>query len=71
MDMRIAASESMLKRIKLMAVYIKMYHSKEFEWFLDNNWKGDANAKETLTFFSQSNLEKILVITKRIDIERM
>ncbi len=71
MDMRIAASDTMLKRIKLMAIYIKMYHSKEFEWFWDNNWKGDANAKETLTFFSQRNLEKLLIITTRIDIERM
>lgn len=55
-------SDSLLKRVGLMARFIAERHPAEFEAYWADNWKGTARASEALEFFGQDHPEKHLVL---------
>lgn len=59
-----AASQSMVRRMSAMARFIKENHETEFAAWWADNWPGKAEHSETLEFFANPELHKIVMVSR-------
>lgn len=62
----IEASDSLLKRMQLMAKFIQEYHLEEFKTYWEQNWGGNATASDSMEFFVDDALVNDLVLMRKI-----
>jgi hypothetical protein len=59
-------SDNMLRRVRMMAEFIRDRYPNEFDSYWENNWIGKAEGSETIEFFSRRDLEDILIIMRTV-----
>lgn len=62
------ASVSMVRRIRVMAEFIRDKYPNEFDAYWAQNWIGKAEAGEVLEFFSRRDLEHMIVLSRAVEL---
>lgn len=60
------ASDAMVRRVQLMAEFIRTNHPGEFRNYWRDHRKGKAAADETLDFFARPDLADVVTLHRKV-----